>query len=563
MGLAPDGIRYKMSTPVLTRDLKQLANETFDLLVIGAGIHGACAAYEAARRGIKTALVEKSDYCSGNSANSLKIVHGGLRYLQNFDFKRMRDSIRERNYYQRLAPHLVSPLSCILPTFGMTTKSKHALRVALLLNDFISFDRNKGIKQDGKRLPAGKTLSKDDLKNCLPYVSHDDYTGAAMWFDAQLQNTERFVLGFIKAAVREGAETANYCKAEKIITRDGKVAAVEMQDTIDGSTFEIRTNSILNCAGPGINDLLGSDTQPFKPSIAINLIFDQELPGGCAAGLRHVFKHNDRDWSRIFFYTPWRGKTVIGTRHTPVEKDIQLRGITEEQIDRYLEELQETTPALKLDRDKLSFWHWGVIPMEGINTRNGEVQLQRHALVVDHKKDGFEGLTSAIGVKYTTGRSVAERALRTHCARNQISCRQGSLPVEPLPGADLELASESIAKTRDEYSLTDRQVERLLANLGDEVTELEAVFRDSKESTIEIPDSEGITAAQVLHAVRNESALHLTDVVLRRTDLGSHQRPGSEAIAAVADIMAKELSWDRERRQSEIVALEKVYLPVA
>lgn len=539
-----------------------MADEQFDLLIIGGGIHGACAAYEAARRGVKTALAEAGDYCSGNSANSLKIVHGGLRYLQTLDIRRMRDSIRERNAYLRLAPHLVTPLSCVLPTFGMTTKSKHALRAALLLNDFVSLDRNAGLDDPDSKLGPGKILGRRKLHELVPYLPEGEFTGGALWHDAQLQNTERFVLGFIKAAQGQGAETANYLKVLGIHTAGGSVNGARVVDQISGEEFDIQARTILSCAGPGVNGLLeNAGSRPFQPSVAINLIFDVELPGGLAAGLRHVFSHNGKKWSRIFFYTPWRGRLVAGTRHTPVSDERQLRGITEQQIESYIKELKETTPALDLSRETLSHWHWGIIPMDGISEKNGTVNLSSESSIIDHADDGYAGLTTLIGVKYTTGRLAAERAVRKHCKVNELPLNTGKLPLVPLPGGDLARARQFAAELEENGvgTISAKSLERCM---GDEAGRLLPLIENDGSLAERIDEQGEVIGAQVLDAVRHESALQLSDVVLRRTGLGSHQRPAEAAVDAVSKIMANELGWSEGERTSQIDRLAMNYTPL-
>jgi len=546
----------------LKRNLEALSSEHFELLVIGSGIHGAALAYQAAQRGLKTALIDSGDYCSGTSANSLKIVHGGLRYLQTLDFRRMRESINERNAYQRLAPHLVTPLSCVLPTFGYTTKSKYALAGAVILNDLVSIDRNKGIDDAARKLQGSKIVGRRTLRDLMPYIDHDRFSGAAVWQDAQVQNTERFVLAFVKGAVAAGATVANYCSADSLISENGRVIGARVHDTLHGNKFEIRCKSAISCSGPGTNRLLARSgleaVAPFKPSVAINLIFDTPLPGGFAAGLRNVFERNGNRHSRILFYTPWRGKTIVGTRHLPIESPEDLQGITHGQIDAFLGEIQSTTPDLPLNSDSLCHWHWGIIPMDGIDAKSGEVMLSKYQQISDHSPDGLAGFTSVIGVKYTTGRLAARQALESHCKSNDISLAPRSRSFTPLPGGDTSRAMKAREILQQQIGLP-AETERLVRLFGDEVAAISRIVSAEPTSMQQVSADETLMKAVVLHVVHNESAETLSDVVLRRTDIGSAGKPSLATLKGIATIMSEELHWDEARLNSELADVQSHY----
>ena len=167
----------------MKRDIHKLENSFFDVVIVGGGIHGATAAYHATLAGMKTALVDKSDFCHATSANSLKIIHGGLRYLQHLNIKRMRQSILSRRELMLFAPHLVRPLACIMPTYGFGLRGKEVMRLALLFNDIISWDRNKGLAQ-GSRLPKGFTITKDMCLKVIPDIETKGLRGASLWHDA-------------------------------------------------------------------------------------------------------------------------------------------------------------------------------------------------------------------------------------------------------------------------------------------------------------------------------------------------------------------------------------------
>ena len=196
----------------MKRNLERLANQKFDVLVVGGGIHGAITAWDAALRGLSVALIERGDFGSGTSQNSLKIIHGGLRYLQNGNLSRIRMMVRERTAWMKIAPHLIHPLPCLMPTTQQMSRSRLAMGIALMANDYLSFDRNQ-LDDPEKDLFDGMIVSQRELSRILPGYDVSTSTGAAVWYDAQIYNSERLLLEFIISAVQIGAEAANYVEA--------------------------------------------------------------------------------------------------------------------------------------------------------------------------------------------------------------------------------------------------------------------------------------------------------------------------------------------------------------
>ena len=242
---------------MMQRKIQALANTTFDLLVLGGGIQGACVAWEATLRGLSVALIDQSDFGAATSANSLKIIHGGLRYLQTADFNRMRQSIRERQILMRIAPHLVHPLPVLVPTYGHGLKGREAMMVALKLNDWISCDRNQGLNDPHKHIPPGQVISRQSCLQQVPGIAKQGLTGAVTFHDAQVYNSERLTLSFIKSAAQQGATVANYVKAIGFLQTGDQIQGVTAQDGPTGAPLDIRAKAVINTSGPWLNQVLG------------------------------------------------------------------------------------------------------------------------------------------------------------------------------------------------------------------------------------------------------------------------------------------------------------------
>src|SRR4030042_265055 len=233
----------------MKRNPGTFASKQFDLLVVGGGIYGAFAAWDAALRGLSVALVEKRDFAGATSANSLKIVHGGLRYLQNADIHRMRESVRERTNLMRIAPHLIHPLPFMIPTHGLGKKSRLAMSMALRFTELISKDINC-LSDPQKHIPEGHIVSRDVCRKFIQGISDEGLSGGAIWYDCQIYNSERLIISILRSAASEGAELANYLEVKRFLIQSGRATGVEVEDRITGDRFEIRSRCILNACGP-------------------------------------------------------------------------------------------------------------------------------------------------------------------------------------------------------------------------------------------------------------------------------------------------------------------------
>jgi glycerol-3-phosphate dehydrogenase len=299
----------------MQRNFSKLNSEIFDILIVGSGIHGAILAFEAARAGYRIALVDKSDFGSSTSANSLKIIHGGIRYLQHLNFKRMRESILSRRAMMRFAPHLVKPLSCLMPTYGHGIKGRELMRIAFYLYDLIAFDRNLGLSGDSL-LPQGGALSRAECQKAIRGIREGGLNGAALWHDAVAVNTERLLMEYVNEASRYGSVTVNYAEAKRIAIEENEVHGVFVRDILTGNEVLARAKTVINTSGPWVDSLLkpGTDlphVSSGKWAKAINIVVKRRFFGNYAVGLEGWSEYRDKDafikrGKRLFFFVPWR-----------------------------------------------------------------------------------------------------------------------------------------------------------------------------------------------------------------------------------------------------------------
>ncbi|MBT3193095.1 MAG: FAD-dependent oxidoreductase [Verrucomicrobia bacterium] len=479
----------------MQRDLKQLADTPFDITVIGGGIYGAAIAREAALRGLTVAVIDKGDFCCATSANSLKIIHGGLRYLQQADIIRVRESVRERRAMLRIAPHLIRPLPCLMPTTGVL-KSKAAMLAGVLANDILSADRNRGVDAD-HRVPRGKIISRRELEKRLPGYRGPG-TGAALWNDAVANDTERIVVEMVQSATSAGACTANYVACRGFLTKNNRITGVRVQDMLTQEAFDIRSKLVINAAGPWSNQILEKlDGEvaplPYDLALGMNAVLKQELIPTYAAGL--PCQEPGPDKGRLMFIVPWRGTTMAGTFYRHHTDAVDAMQPTDADTVRLLSQLNSAMPSAQLTPDHVARIHAGLLPCKPGHSAESDPKLLRHYMLIDHaQRDSVDGLITALGVKYTTARDVADRTISLAACKLDKAIRPSSSATTPLPCGNTD----------------------------------------------------------ILHAVRNEMAQTLSDVVYRRTGLGATSIPDDATLQATANTMAETLSWDAPRIAEEI-----------
>jgi glycerol-3-phosphate dehydrogenase len=548
----------------MQRNVEQLASTVYDVLIIGGGIYGACVAWDAGLRGLSVALVEKGDFGHATSFNSLKVIHGGLRYLQHLGIRRMRESIHERRVLMRIAPHLIHPLPFLMPTYGHFLQGKESMAFALVLNDLIGFDRNR-LQDPEKYLPRGQVISKAACLQLIPGIHEEGLTGGAIWYDCQMYNSERLSLSFLKGSVEFGAHVANYVEVTGFITKWDQVIGVKARDHLTGNDLKIRARIMVNTCGPWVNHIIRMfDNRYTLPKIffskAMNIAIGRlQLPEyaiGIASKKRYkdnkAFFHKGK---RLFFIVPWRHYSLIGTTHVSFQDEPERFTITEKEIEDFLTEINEAYPAVKLTREDVRFVYSGLLPMHEPNGQTGDVSLVKRFRLYDHQyEDGIAGLLSILGVKYTEARHVAEKVVDLVCAKLGRKSRPSQTACTPVYGGNIERFRAFLRQeiTRKPYGLSAETVKHLIYTHGSEYLRIVNYLHENIELGEAISVETQVLKAEVLYAIREEMALKLVDVVFRRTELGLHSTLTDQALHLCVSIMAKELGWDRARADQEV-----------
>jgi glycerol-3-phosphate dehydrogenase len=545
------------------RDLRSLSDTTFDVVVIGGGLFGAFAAWDAAQRGLTVALVERQDFGGATSANSFKIVHGGIRYLQHGDLYRIRQSSAERRALLRIAPHLVRPLPIVIPTSGSGMRGRAALVAGLAAYDALTIDRNAGIQDPARRVPRGRLLSRRQVLDLFPGLLDDDCTGGGLFYDGQFVNPPRLVLAVVQSAARAGAVVANYVEAAGFTRRADEVAAVAVTDRLTGAAFEVRCRAVLNAAGPYAESLAASVGLPLPTPGSYSrdacfVVPRRLLPHEYAVAVLGRSRDPDARLSRgarHLFLAPWRDYTLIGTWHRvqqPGSLDIQVH---EDELARFVAEVNDACPGLRITPHDVSLWNAGLVPF-GRNPDGAEdLRYGHRSQLIDHERaHGVRNAVTLIGVRLTTARFEAERAVNLifrKLGRSGPSCRTAREPVMGGEIPDWEtLVREAEAAAAG--AVDSRTLRSLVEAHG---TAYREVLRVPGAAPLRPIGTSATIRAQVVHAARAEMAVTLGDVILRRTDLGTGEFPGRDVLEECAEILAPELGWATAEaaRQTEMV----------
>lgn len=531
----------------MRRNLPRLANETFDLLVIGGGATGACVARDASLRGLRVALVERNDFACATSAHNSKLVHGGLRYLRNLELRLVRESLSERRIWQRIAPHLVRPLPFLVPLYGQDTIGRATLAAGLTLYDILSFDRG-WLDDVDQRLPGHRWLDRKAASEREPVLARDDFGGAFLYYDAQMYAPERVALECLIDADAHGAAIANYVEAETLLVRNGRCEGASVRCGISKEQFDIRARATLVATGPWADLFLA---RALGKAVSHKLLRSK----GIHLLVPAVTKENALTIAAEgshFFVLPWRNHTLLGTTDSSFKDNPDALAVSDSDIDSFLAFIGRHLPQAHLERNNVEFFYAGLRPLVDDGSGNTYGASRRSELVDHTADDQISGLFSAIGGKWTTSRKLAQSAVDVITRKLNLRPDPSATATNRLPGAGFQTFADFLKDQRSRDPIP--QIDNLCHLYGSRLPELLALAREQSDLLAPLGPN-GDIAAQVIFGVREEMALTLSDVVMRRTGIGQFGPPAPPVIEDASRLMASELKWSDDRRLLEINAL--------
>ena len=533
----------------MERFIVSYSGKEFDLLVIGGGITGAAIAYDAASRGLNVALVEKQDFGCATSSATSKLIHGGFRYLANMELGLVRESLRERRTLENIAPNFVYPLPCIFTAYNKkTTNTLWVMKIGMVLYDMLSYDKGRTWDKS-KSIPSHKIIGPETVLKLEPNVDPKGLRGAGLQHDCASLCPERLTLAFIKSAVKAGARVANYAKVEAFLTSEkGDINGVKVKDLIMDRHAELRGKLTVNCGGPWADIVLGllnegETDKKLRRSEGIHIITRKLVHEHMVACI------NKR--GGYFFLIPWRNHTLIGTTDKEFIGDPDDYKVTKEAIVEFLDEVNSGFGSEPLKYEDVLHAYGGLRPLVEDQTKD-VYESSRKYEIYDNGKDGHEGLLTVEGGKYTTSRNLSENAMKMVARKLGRDLGKCETDKKYLVGCEIEDIEQFIkeAKTKNK-DFNEKTVDWMARHYGTEFGRVLNLAREDK-AMAEPLDADGEIPAQAIYAVREEMALTLKDVVLRRTGIGTLGYPGDEVIEKVAVIVANELGWDDDRLANEI-----------
>jgi glycerol-3-phosphate dehydrogenase len=537
------------------RAIEEIAGQHFEVVVIGGGITGAGVALDAASRGYSVALLERGDYAIGTSSRSSKMVHGGLRYLQNFDLGLVREALLERQLMVQLAPHLVYPTPFLVASLGEERRDRK-LGLGLNMYDVMATTR---VGRSRRELRAAKeededfywspdrhrTIGREEVLELVPALAARDPHDAYLFYDCQTDDV-RLVLTVLGEAERFGAVMLNGAEVTEVLTDDGRAAGVAFVEAESGERAEVRADHVVNATGVWADrirpeEIVGEEDVPrIAPSRGTHLVLDQaDLPMGRAACIVPAGE------GRMIFSLPWYGRTLVGTTDNDFDGDIDHPRPAAADVEYLLDAVNEFFGTALGESDLVGAYA-GVRPLISSGDPRKSVDISRRAELYETSS----GMLTITGGKMTTWRRMAKQTVDRLVERQgrEAPCHTAEIPLgmearpEDLRAPD-EIDEAALSQLAFRYGHAARRV-------------LDLAREDPKLATPIVPGRPDLLAEVVL-AARHEQARSVADVLLRRTRLGILAAPqlrDAKAARPVAELLGAELGWSRRRVKQEAEA---------
>ena len=502
--------------------LKERGSKQWDICIIGGGATGLGVAVDAASRGFSTILLEQYDFSKGTSSRATKLVHGGVRYLQQGNIKLVTEALHERGILRRNAPHLVKDQSFIVPNYKWWEGPFYG--IGLKVYDWMAGSLGLG---------KSRLLSREETLQMAPTLDPEGLRGGVLYHDGQFDDA-RLAVHLAQTAAEQGAVVLNYCKVEQLLKTEGAVSGVRARDMIDGSEWPVSAKVVINATGVFTDSILRMDDAEHEPIIApsqgVHLMLDKDfLPGEAAILVPHT------DDGRVLFAVPWHDKIIIGTTDTPVsEIDIEPRAFPEE-IDFILQQIGRYLQRAPAPEDIRSIYA-GLRPLVKSSSRKTAELARDHLIVV-----ADSGLVTITGGKWTTYRRMAEDTVNTAISRGKLDDRPCVTATLPIHGAMVV------------------NFDHPLHYHGTDAAKIRELAAGRPEWSGRLHPRLPYLKAEVIWAVREELCMTVEDALSRRTrSLFLDARAAIECAEPVAAMLAAELGRDREWQMQQVAAFKQI-----
>ena len=524
--------------------LAALRTKELDILVVGGGIVGTGAALDAVTRGLSVGMLEARDWASGTSSRSSKLVHGGIRYLEQLDFRLVREALIERGLLlQRIAPHLVKPVRFLYPLTKPVIERLY-VGAGMLLYDIFSYT---GGRPPG--VPHHRHLSRRQMLRAAPSLASDAFVGGLTYYDAQVDDA-RYVSSLARTASFYGAHVASRVRVEGFIKVGQRVVGVQAHDLETGEKFEVRARQVVNATGVWTDDtqaMVGERGQfKVRASKGVHLVVPRDRFQSKLGLLLRTEKS-------VLFVIPWGRHWLIGTTDTDWSLDKAHPAATAADIDYILTQVNKVL-AVKLTRDDVEGVFAGLRPL--LSGESDETSKLSREHIVAHT---VPGLVVVAGGKWTTYRVMAKDAIDEAVAALDGKIPESTTAEIALLGAEgYQAAWNKRSKIARAFGVHKVRIEHLLNRYGVLTDELLDLIRERPELHESLPGADDYIAAEVVYAATHEGALHLEDVLARRTRISIEAWDrGVEAAPVAARLMAGVLGWDEARVEKEVATYLK------
>jgi len=529
------------------RDLARMRVETFDVVVVGGGVTGAGAALDAASRGLSVAVLEARDWAAGTSSRSSKLIHGGLRYLEQLNLGLVREALKERGLLLgRLAPHLVRPVPFLVPlTHRVWERAYIGAGIAL-------YDSLGSIFGTARGLPRHRHLSRTAARRLFPGLRRDALVGAIQYYDGQVDDA-RHTLAVARTAASYGAAVATSARVVEVLRDAREVVGVRVRDLETGEELDVRARTVIAATGvwsDDVGEMLGGPRGAglrVRASKGVHLV----VPRSAISGETGLILRTE---TSVLFVIPWGGHWIVGTTDTDWELDRAHPAASSRDIAYILENVNRVLER-PLTPDDIEGVYAGLRPLLSGESDATSALSREHAVV-----EPMLGLMLVAGGKYTTYRVMAKDVVDVAARRLRTSrADRGPVPASrtadiPLLGADGFAAAWSArADTARRHGVSVGTVEHLLERFGTEVVDVLALVDRDPALGLPVPGAPEYLTAEIVHAAAAEGALHLDDVLTRRTRISIETvHRGLDSVEAVADLVGPVLGWDAGTRRREV-----------